>query len=140
MHYFSSMALTLNEPEDAVAPTDSRLRPDQRLMEAGLWDEANAQKQRLEEGQRLDRRKREAQTTLAVEEGKKGRSRGERKTDCVCWGGGGGGYAVTFRCISKLLRAGQVIFVFDVMLPCSGTAFSPTTLEVLELDRHRRRD
>lgn len=90
MHYFSSMALTLNEPEDAVAPTDSRLRPDQRLMEAGLWDEANAQKQRLEEGQRLDRRKREAQTTLAVEEGKKGRSRGERKTDCVCWGGGRG--------------------------------------------------
>ncbi|XP_031441319.1 oxysterol-binding protein 2 isoform X2 [Clupea harengus] len=70
MHYFSSMALTLNEPEDAVAPTDSRLRPDQRLMEAGLWDEANAQKQRLEEGQRLDRRKREAQTTLAVEEGR----------------------------------------------------------------------
>uniref|UniRef100_A0A673G9H0 Oxysterol-binding protein n=1 Tax=Sinocyclocheilus rhinocerous TaxID=307959 RepID=A0A673G9H0_9TELE len=60
MHYFSSLALTLNEPEDGVAPTDSRLRPDQRLMEAGLWDEANAEKQCLEERQRLERRKREA--------------------------------------------------------------------------------
>ncbi|XP_041926759.1 oxysterol-binding protein 2-like isoform X1 [Alosa sapidissima] len=70
MHYFSSLALTLNEPEDAVAPTDSRLRPDQRLMEEGLWDEANAHKQRLEESQRLDRRKREAQTAIALEEGR----------------------------------------------------------------------
>uniref|UniRef100_A0A673XA65 Oxysterol-binding protein n=1 Tax=Salmo trutta TaxID=8032 RepID=A0A673XA65_SALTR len=63
MHFFSSLALTLNEPEEGVAPTDSRLRPDQRLMEAGLWDEANAHKQRLEERQRLERRKREAQAT-----------------------------------------------------------------------------
>uniref|UniRef100_A0A8C2CPT0 Oxysterol-binding protein n=1 Tax=Cyprinus carpio TaxID=7962 RepID=A0A8C2CPT0_CYPCA len=70
MHYFSSLALTLNEPEDGVAPTDSRFRPDQRLMEAGLWDEANAEKQRLEERQRLERRKREAQANLALEEGK----------------------------------------------------------------------
>lgn len=70
MHFFSSLALTLNEPEDGVAPTDSRLRPDQRLMEAGLWDEANAEKQRLEECQRLERRKREAQATLTLEEGK----------------------------------------------------------------------
>ncbi|XP_030625250.1 oxysterol-binding protein 2 isoform X2 [Chanos chanos] len=70
MHYFSSLALTLNEPEEGVAPTDSRLRPDQRLMEAGLWDEANAHKQRLEERQRLERRKREAQATLALEEGR----------------------------------------------------------------------
>lgn len=70
MHFFSSLALTLNEPEDGVAPTDSRLRPDQRLMEAGLWDEANAEKQRLEERQRLERRKREAQANLALEEGK----------------------------------------------------------------------
>lgn len=69
MYYFSSLALTLNELEEAVAPTDSRLRPDQRLMEAGLWDEANAQKQRLEESQRLERRKREAQTAMALEEG-----------------------------------------------------------------------
>ncbi|KAM6972754.1 oxysterol-binding protein 1 [Aplochiton taeniatus] len=59
MYYFSSLALTLNEPEDGVAPTDSRNRPDQRLMEAGRWDEANAEKQRLEEKQRLVRRERE---------------------------------------------------------------------------------
>uniref|UniRef100_A0A8C8H0H7 Oxysterol-binding protein n=1 Tax=Oncorhynchus tshawytscha TaxID=74940 RepID=A0A8C8H0H7_ONCTS len=68
MHFFSSLALTLNEPEEGVAPTDSRLRPDQRLMEAGLWDEANAHKQRLEERQRLERRKREAQATQVLEE------------------------------------------------------------------------
>lgn len=53
MHFFSSLALTLNEQEEGIAPTDSRLRPDQRLMEVGLWDEANGQKQRLEERQRL---------------------------------------------------------------------------------------
>ena len=70
MHFFSTLALTLNEPEEGVAPTDSRLRPDQRLMEAGLWDEANAQKQRLEEHQRLERRRKEAQANQALEEGK----------------------------------------------------------------------
>lgn len=68
MHFFSSLALTLNEPEEGVARTDSRLRPDQRLMEAGLWDEANSQKQRLEERQRLER-KRRAQANQALEEG-----------------------------------------------------------------------
>lgn len=31
---------------DEVGLTDSRLRPDQRLMEAGRWDEANSEKQR----------------------------------------------------------------------------------------------
>ncbi|TRY68057.1 hypothetical protein DNTS_003639 [Danionella cerebrum] len=70
MYYFSSLALTLNELEEAVAPTDSRLRPDQRLMEAGMWDEANAEKQRLEERQRLERRKREAHANTAIQEGK----------------------------------------------------------------------
>lgn len=69
MHFFSSLALTLNEPEEGVAPTDSRLRPDQRLMEAGLWDEANIQKQRLEECQRLERKRREVQANQALEEG-----------------------------------------------------------------------
>ncbi|XP_075800194.1 oxysterol-binding protein 2 isoform X1 [Microtus pennsylvanicus] len=58
MYYFSELALTLNEQEDGVAPTDSRLRPDQRLMEKGRWDEANTEKQRLEEKQRLNRRRR----------------------------------------------------------------------------------
>ena len=69
MHFFSSLALTLNESEEGVAPTDSRLRPDQRLMEAGLWDEANIQKQRLEDRQRLERKRREAQANQALEEG-----------------------------------------------------------------------
>lgn len=69
MHYFSSLALTLNEQEEGIAPTDSRLRPDQRMMEAGLWDEANIHKQRLEERQRLERKKREVQANQALEEG-----------------------------------------------------------------------
>uniref|UniRef100_A0A3Q3X2Z8 Oxysterol-binding protein n=1 Tax=Mola mola TaxID=94237 RepID=A0A3Q3X2Z8_MOLML len=51
-YYFTALALTLNEPEEGVAPTDSRMRPDQRLMEDGRWEEANAEKQRLEEKQR----------------------------------------------------------------------------------------
>lgn len=29
-YFFSKFACELNEPEDGVAPTDSRLRPDQR--------------------------------------------------------------------------------------------------------------
>ncbi|XP_043967698.1 oxysterol-binding protein 2 isoform X2 [Gambusia affinis] len=70
MYYFSSLALVLNEPEDGVALTDSRLRPDQRLMEEGRWDEANAEKQRLEEKQRAVRRRREAEATGALDEGK----------------------------------------------------------------------
>ncbi|XP_019958706.1 oxysterol-binding protein 1 isoform X12 [Paralichthys olivaceus] len=59
MYFFSTLALTLNEFEEGVAPTDSRRRPDQRLMEDGRWDEANAEKQRLEEKQRTARRERE---------------------------------------------------------------------------------
>lgn len=41
---FTRFACELNEPEDGVAPTDSRLRPDQRLMENAQWDEANREK------------------------------------------------------------------------------------------------
>ncbi|XP_077310818.1 oxysterol-binding protein 1-like [Lithobates pipiens] len=67
MYYFSELALTLNAPEEGVAPTDSRLRPDQRLMENGNWDEANLEKQRLEEKQRTARRKREAERERAGE-------------------------------------------------------------------------
>ncbi|XP_043924243.1 oxysterol-binding protein 2-like [Protopterus annectens] len=70
MYYFSELALTLNEPEDGIAPTDSRLRPDQRLMENGKWDEANVEKQRLEEKQRAVRRRREADEAEAYEEGR----------------------------------------------------------------------
>ncbi|XP_041640686.1 oxysterol-binding protein 1-like isoform X6 [Cheilinus undulatus] len=72
MYYFSTLALTLNEPEEGVAPTDSRRRPDQRLMEDGRWDEANAEKQRLEENQRTRRREREREavkTASTPEEG-----------------------------------------------------------------------
>lgn len=74
MYFFSSLALALNEPEEGVAPTDSRRRPDQRLMEDGRWDEANAEKQRLEEKQRIVRREREREAVKAAsspEEGKK---------------------------------------------------------------------
>ncbi|XP_068607566.1 oxysterol-binding protein 1 [Brachionichthys hirsutus] len=66
MYYFSSLALTLNEPEEGVAPTDSRHRPDQRLMEGGQWDEANVEKQRLEEKQRTTRRERERESVKAA--------------------------------------------------------------------------
>ncbi|XP_034455459.1 oxysterol-binding protein 1-like isoform X2 [Hippoglossus hippoglossus] len=66
MYFFSTLALTLNELEEGVAPTDSRRRPDQRLMEDGRWDEANAEKQRLEEKQRTVRREREREAVKAV--------------------------------------------------------------------------
>ena len=44
MYGFSEYTCTLNEPEEGVAPTDSRLRPDQRIMENGDFDGANAEK------------------------------------------------------------------------------------------------
>ncbi|XP_041088445.1 oxysterol-binding protein 1 isoform X2 [Polyodon spathula] len=68
MYYFSNLALSLNEEEEGVAPTDSRLRPDQRLMENGRWDEANSEKQRLEEKQRAVRRKRESEAVKPEED------------------------------------------------------------------------
>ncbi|CAL8109475.1 unnamed protein product [Orchesella dallaii] len=55
---FSVFACQLNEMDDDVAPTDARNRPDQRFMENGQWDEANAEKQRLEDKQREVRRQR----------------------------------------------------------------------------------
>ncbi|XP_040897745.1 oxysterol-binding protein 2 [Toxotes jaculatrix] len=70
MYYFSALALTLNELEEGVGLTDSRLRPDQRLMEDGRWDEANSEKQRLEEKQRAVRRRREAEASDAQDEGR----------------------------------------------------------------------
>lgn len=66
---FTVLAAQLNEPEDGVAPTDSRLRPDQRFMEIGQWEQANAEKVRLEEKQRATRRKREAEAEKAALEG-----------------------------------------------------------------------
>jgi hypothetical protein len=55
--------------EEGLAPTDSRKRPDQRLMEEGKWDEANDEKLRLEEKQRAARRQRELEAELAIQEG-----------------------------------------------------------------------
>ncbi|XP_076587927.1 oxysterol-binding protein 2 isoform X2 [Chaetodon auriga] len=68
MYYFSALALTLNEQEEGVGLTDSRLRPDQKLMEEGRWDEANSEKQRLEEKQRAVRRRREAEASDALDD------------------------------------------------------------------------
>nr|CAH7728422.1 unnamed protein product [Callosobruchus chinensis] len=67
---FTLLAAQLNEPEAGVAPTDSRLRPDQRLMEAGEWDKANQEKLRLEEKQRAARRHKESEAELAAAEGR----------------------------------------------------------------------
>jgi len=53
---FTLLACQLNEMEDGVAPTDSRRRPDQRLMEEGHFEEANSEKLRLEEKQRIARK------------------------------------------------------------------------------------
>ncbi|XP_029159626.1 oxysterol-binding protein 1 isoform X3 [Nylanderia fulva] len=66
---FTELASQLNEPEEGIAPTDSRLRPDQRLMEDGRWDEANAEKLRLEEKQRANRRAREHEAEKATAQG-----------------------------------------------------------------------
>ncbi|XP_028036582.1 oxysterol-binding protein 1 [Bombyx mandarina] len=66
---FTVLAAQLNEPEPGVAPTDSRLRPDQRLMEEGCWDEANTEKLRLEEKQRGARRRLEAEAEAAAARG-----------------------------------------------------------------------
>lgn len=69
MYHFTKFAIELNEIEEGVAPTDSRLRPDQRLMEEGKWDDANRVKVELEEKQRSVRRKREALAEEAMQAG-----------------------------------------------------------------------
>lgn len=69
MYNFTQLAIELNEWEDGTAPTDSRRRPDQRLMEEGRWDEANKTKVILEEKQRAARKKREAEAEKAAAEG-----------------------------------------------------------------------
>lgn len=61
MYNFTELAIELNEDEPDIAPTDSRRRPDQRLMEEGRWDEANQEKLRIEEKQRQARKIREAE-------------------------------------------------------------------------------
>jgi len=56
-------AVTFNHLDDHlrswIAPTDSRLRPDQRAMEEGEYDFAATEKNRLEQNQRARRRERE---------------------------------------------------------------------------------
>ncbi|RWS12708.1 hypothetical protein B4U79_11050 [Dinothrombium tinctorium] len=68
MYNLTLLAVQLNEPESGVAPTDSRLRPDQRAMENGEWDKANRVKGLLEEKQRAARRKREEEAERAAAE------------------------------------------------------------------------
>ncbi|GFS49316.1 oxysterol-binding protein 1 [Nephila pilipes] len=70
MYNFTVLACQLNEPEEGMAPTDSRIRPDQRLMEDGAWDEANRVKVQLEDKQRTVRRKREEEAEQAAAEGR----------------------------------------------------------------------
>jgi hypothetical protein len=58
-------AITLNQPvapgeRARTAPTDSRLRPDQRALEGGAFDAASLLKAALEDGQRARRSAREA--------------------------------------------------------------------------------
>ncbi|KAJ7944765.1 Oxysterol-binding protein [Quillaja saponaria] len=56
----TSFAITLNELtpglQEKLPPTDSRLRPDQRHLENGEYEKANAEKQRLERRQRISRK------------------------------------------------------------------------------------
>lgn len=66
---FTQLAVELNEPEAGVAPTDSRNRPDQRLMEDGRWDEANRVKVQLEDKQRVARKKSEQEAVKAASQG-----------------------------------------------------------------------
>ncbi|RWS29937.1 hypothetical protein B4U80_06650 [Leptotrombidium deliense] len=66
MYNLTLLAVQLNEPENRVAPTDSRLRPDQRAMENGDWEQANRLKGLLEEKQRAVRRKREEEAEKAA--------------------------------------------------------------------------
>ncbi|XP_065582565.1 oxysterol-binding protein 1-like [Artemia franciscana] len=67
---FSEFACQMNEIEDGVAPTDSRNRPDQRLMEETHWDEATMKKFWLEDRQRKIRKQREVEKEHAEKEGK----------------------------------------------------------------------
>lgn len=59
-YQFTNFAMTLNEMDDKLkkilCPTDSRLRPDIRLLEEGQIDEAALEKTRLEEKQRDTRK------------------------------------------------------------------------------------
>uniref|UniRef100_A0A0M3IV07 UBX domain-containing protein n=1 Tax=Ascaris lumbricoides TaxID=6252 RepID=A0A0M3IV07_ASCLU len=58
IYNFTSFTLLLNDPDgvrDYLPRTDSRLRPDMRLLEMGQLDEAAKEKERLEVKQRQAR-------------------------------------------------------------------------------------
>ncbi|KAK4433675.1 Oxysterol-binding protein-related protein 1C [Sesamum alatum] len=61
---FTRFAMTLNELvpglKEKLPPTDSRLRPDQRCLENGEYEMANAEKLRLEQRQRQARKMQES--------------------------------------------------------------------------------
>eukprot|EP00124_Ichthyophonus_hoferi_P000034 Ihof_evm34s1 gene=Ihof_evmTU34s1 len=59
MYGFSYFACRLNQPMPNVAPTDSRLRPDQHALENQNYDLADEEKTRLEDLQRCARKARE---------------------------------------------------------------------------------
>ncbi|CCE66216.1 hypothetical protein TPHA_0P00580 [Tetrapisispora phaffii CBS 4417] len=65
--HLTPFAITLNAPQKHLvpwlAPTDTRLRPDQRAMEDGDYDLAADEKHRLEEKQRAARKSREESNT-----------------------------------------------------------------------------
>lgn len=52
MYCFNSFTFTLNQFEANTAPTDTRLRPDIRLMEQGQWEQSDETKVVLEDKQR----------------------------------------------------------------------------------------
>lgn len=60
----TAFATSLNNPDPKIlewaAPTDTRLRPDQRAMEEGRYDEASDEKHRVEEKQRAAKKDRDA--------------------------------------------------------------------------------
>ncbi|XP_033728021.1 oxysterol-binding protein-related protein 6-like isoform X1 [Pecten maximus] len=64
---FTRFAIELNEPESelekVLPPTDSRFRPDQRLLEEGRIADAEKEKSRVEQMQREKRKKQNASKT-----------------------------------------------------------------------------
>ena len=60
MYGFTKFAMGLNDIDIGVCSTDTRMRPDVRLLELGHVDDAVKEKHRLEEKQRAARRTRDA--------------------------------------------------------------------------------
>ncbi|TKY85085.1 hypothetical protein EX895_006165 [Sporisorium graminicola] len=117
---FTYFAMSLNEItddiKDVLAPTDSRLRPDQRAFEEGDVDKAEHLKQKLEEAQRGRRKKLEA-------DGEKYTPRWFHKTDdAPHWQYGASDGSDYFKLRKKALESGtaepwnqaSVPNVFDV--------------------------